>query len=226
MVGGVSSVAQGGKFGQGFLSGAFGEIAAPFASDNLFKNIVQGAVVGGVGSVLGGGKFKNGALTASFGRAFNHFKHIGCETGCHPAVDPDQAERDARGRSLANGLVGSLLTGLETLVSAVTRFPVKFGGIFAGSRVANKPLLGKNPKIKKDRTLTDLDPAHDRATAKSIFRNQTKGQNIRQFENKRGDIIRRADDGTQIRMNPDGSTRLDLPGRGTQPNGETIHFNP
>ena len=96
----------------------------------------------------------------------------------------------------------------------------------AESSALKKPLLGHNPKIKKSRTLTDLDPVHDRATAKSIFRNLSKGQHVRQFKNKKGDIIRRADDGTQIRMNPDGSTRLDLPGRGTQPNGETIHFNP
>lgn len=93
-------------------------------------------------------------------------------------------------------------------------------------RTEKKPLLGQNPKIKKDRTLTDLNPVHDRATAKSIFRNQTKGQNVRQFTNKKGDIIRHADNGIQIRMNPDGSTRLDLPRRGIQSNGETIHFNP
>jgi len=102
----------------------------------------------------------------------------------------------------------------------------KFVVDFIVKGIGKKSLLGKNPKIKKDRTLTDLDPTHDRSTAKSIFRNQTKGQNVRQFTNGKGDIIRRADDGTQIRMNPNGSTRLDLPRRGTQPNGETVHFNP
>ncbi len=84
---------------------------------------------------------------------------------------------------------------------------------------------GKNPKVKKDRTLTDLDPFHDRSTAKSIFRNQTKGQKVEKKNKSDGTIIRIADDGTQIRMNPDGTTRLDLPGRYTQPNGEAIHFN-
>jgi len=92
--------------------------------------------------------------------------------------------------------------------------------------LTKKSLLGKNAKIKNDRTLTDLKPVNDRATAKSIFRNQTKGQRVEQFrDDKTGSIRRRSDDGTQIRMKSDGSTSVDLPGRGTQPNGETIHFN-
>ncbi len=94
-----------------------------------------------------------------------------------------------------------------------------------GVTKGRKDLLGKNPKIKKDRTNTDLENVTDRSTAKSIFRNQTKGQKVQQFE-KNGEIRRRSQDGSQIRMNSDASTRIDLPGRGTQPNGETIHLNP
>lgn len=82
---------------------------------------------------------------------------------------------------------------------------------------ANKPLLGNNAKVEKDRSNTDLDPVNDRSTAKSIFRNQTNGQQVKQFENRNGDLIRRAEDGTQIRMNKDVSTRVDLPGRERQP---------
>jgi hypothetical protein len=88
-----------------------------------------------------------------------------------------------------------------------------------------KPLLGNNPRITKHRTNTDI--LGDKATAKSIFRNQTKGQEIAQQPLKNGGIRRTVKDGTQIRMNPDGSARLDLPKRGLNPPGrETIHVKP
>jgi len=79
--------------------------------------------------------------------------------------------------------------------------------------------------VARARTNTDLDGFNDRATAKSIFRNQTRGQRVSQTP-AGGGVRRHTEDGTQIRMNEDGSTRVDLPDRGTQPNGETIHFNP
>lgn len=86
---------------------------------------------------------------------------------------------------------------------------------------ATKPLLGKNPRVTKSRTNTDLPGG--KATAKSIFRNQTKGQRIEQKELSNGGLRRWVEDGPQIRFNPDGSVRVDLPNRG--PLGtETIHF--
>jgi len=85
--------------------------------------------------------------------------------------------------------------------------------------------LGKNPSVTKTRTNTDLPG--DKSTAKSIFRNQTKGQKVDQFDLKNGGVRRRAGDGTQIRINPDGTTRLDLPNRGPNPpSRETIHIGP
>lgn len=86
-------------------------------------------------------------------------------------------------------------------------------------------MLGSNAKIKNGRTNTDLDPFHDRAVAKSIFKSQTKGQKIKDTPLGNGGVRRTAEDGTQIRFNSDGSTRLDLPHRGTE-KIETIHFNP
>jgi len=104
-------------------------------------------------------------------------------------------------------------------------------GLGLGIRTANnlshvsKPLLGNNSRVAISRTNTDLPGG--RATAKSIFRNQTKGQIIRQQPMKNGGIRRISENGTQIRFNGDGSTRLDLPGRGVNPPGrETIHINP
>ncbi|MDY7094570.1 MAG: RHS repeat-associated core domain-containing protein, partial [Acidobacteriota bacterium] len=88
---------------------------------------------------------------------------------------------------------------------------------------SNRPLLGQNPRFSNTRTNTDLPGG--RAAARSIFRNQTRGQPIESQPMSNGGVRQRAPDGTQLRMNPDGSTRLDLPGRG--PVGrETIHFSP
>jgi hypothetical protein len=83
-------------------------------------------------------------------------------------------------------------------------------------------ILGRNPRIGSGRVNTDLPGG--RATGKSIFRHFTKGQPVTSEAMENGTIRRFAPDGTQIRMNPDGSTRLDLP-RG--PLGrETIHIKP
>jgi hypothetical protein len=87
---------------------------------------------------------------------------------------------------------------------------------------AERPLLGRNPRFADSRTNTDLPGG--RATAKSIFRNQAEGP-FEQSEMGKGGVRRFGDNGVQIRMNGDGSTRVDLPGRG--PAGrETIHFDP
>jgi hypothetical protein len=84
------------------------------------------------------------------------------------------------------------------------------------------PLLGRNPRITEGRVNTDLPGG--RAVGKSIFRNLTKGEAVTSSEMQNGGIRRTAPDGTQIRMNPDGSTRVDVP-RG--PKGkETIHIDP
>jgi RHS repeat-associated protein len=91
------------------------------------------------------------------------------------------------------------------------------GGPTPGSR----PLLERNPRAGTGRVNTELPGG--RPTARSIFRNQSKGQNVTTHQLGNGGVRMRADDGTQIRMNPDGSTRVDLPDRG--PLGtETIHF--
>ncbi|MGQ0700877.1 MAG: FG-GAP-like repeat-containing protein [Panacagrimonas sp.] len=71
-VGGFSSVAQGGKFGSGFLSAGFTEAFAPGISGikSTPGQAVAAAVIGGTASVLGGGKFGNGAVTGAFSYAF------------------------------------------------------------------------------------------------------------------------------------------------------------
>ena len=91
-------------------------------------------------------------------------------------------------------------------------------------KINDKPLLGKNPRPSNHRISTDVDPFHDRATAKSIFRNQTKGQKVI-TKKENGNLRRFTSDGKQIRFKKDGTTRIDLPGRGSKKNGESMHFN-
>ena len=78
VVGGVRSVASGGKFKHGFLAAAFTQLASPAIGGIGGKGfggssarVIAAAVVGGTASKLGGGKFANGAVTGAFGRLYN-----------------------------------------------------------------------------------------------------------------------------------------------------------
>ncbi len=80
--GGLSSMAQGGKFKHGFFAGAFASMAGSgmeaskwgvFSTDA--GQLVTAAVVGGTASELGGGKFANGAVTGAYTMLFNHMAH-------------------------------------------------------------------------------------------------------------------------------------------------------
>ena len=82
-------------------------------------------------------------------------------------------------------------------------------------------------KLTGECSRTNTDLPGGKATVKSIFRNQTKGQKVEPFTPDSGGIGRRAENGAQIRFKHDGSVSLDLPGRGPNPPGtETIHFRP
>jgi|GEM_PF-1486178 len=84
MVGGMSSVMNGGDFKSGFMAAAFTQaigyagaksgnsifVKAPEGMDRI-GNAVKAAIIGGTASVIGGGKFKNGAITGAFSRMFN-----------------------------------------------------------------------------------------------------------------------------------------------------------
>ena len=79
VVGGVRSVASGGKFGPGFLAASFTQLASPAIAGIGGKGFggsaaraIAAAVVGGTASRLGGGKFANGAVTGAFMWMYNH----------------------------------------------------------------------------------------------------------------------------------------------------------
>jgi RHS repeat-associated protein len=91
VVGGLTRIAQGGRFEHGFLAGAFSAGFGPMVNKipNIAGRVVASAVIGGTAEELGGGKFANGAVTGAFVRLFNHEQHwsfsgalkAGLETG-------------------------------------------------------------------------------------------------------------------------------------------------
>jgi RHS repeat-associated protein len=82
-VGGLASVANGGRFESGFLSSGLSELAG---QNNLYgsakgngwqiaSGAARAAIVGGTVSELSGGSFESGALNAAMGRLFNGVAH-------------------------------------------------------------------------------------------------------------------------------------------------------
>jgi len=76
VVGGITSVLQGGKFGHGFISAGVTKgvgIRIGDIGNVLAKGMIM-AVVGGTISEMSGGEFANGAITAAFAYAFNELQ--------------------------------------------------------------------------------------------------------------------------------------------------------
>ncbi|MGH8522762.1 MAG: RHS repeat domain-containing protein, partial [Gammaproteobacteria bacterium] len=117
VVGGLSSLAGGEKFGPGFLSGAVASWAGPMVPDSPFLGSLGAAVVGGTASELGGGKFANGAITGAFGHLFNRCLHGRCES------DLEQGMYDwwpgyKFGTGISNVMDGGEMTGWEMVDGA------------------------------------------------------------------------------------------------------------
>jgi len=89
---------------------------------------------------------------------------------------------------------------------------------------SNQPqssLVGNNPREAKGRVNTDLPGGHDEA--KATFGKQTEGQQVKP-DSATGHQV--SEDGTRLRLNPDGTARVDIPASATRPKHETVHFNP
>lgn len=78
VVGGITNILAGGKFGHGFLSAGLSAFAKPgirrtFGTEasGLPARVLARAVIGGTISEITGGKFANGATTAAFSQLFN-----------------------------------------------------------------------------------------------------------------------------------------------------------
>ena len=85
VIGGALSVAQGGSFVSGAISGAVGAVGSGIAGalgTDSFSRVAISAVAGGTASVLAGGKFANGAITAAFATMYNDLQdHTRCLSG-------------------------------------------------------------------------------------------------------------------------------------------------
>ncbi len=87
LIGGMMSIAQGGKFGAGFLAAGFSDLAGsiwagePGSLGEVLLRSGFHAMVGGAAAILGGGKFENGAVTGAFGYLFNKLGEASYWTG-------------------------------------------------------------------------------------------------------------------------------------------------
>ncbi len=107
LVGGVSSVLQGGKFGHGFISAGltkFMDVNKIFGvSENMAPvRVAAAAIIGGTISERTGGKFASGAITAAYGQLYNG------ETDA----------RDTRERAAQKETVGQRILRLKREVAA------------------------------------------------------------------------------------------------------------
>ena len=93
--------------------------------------------------------------------------------------------------------------------------------VIPGPKGEKGELVGSNPREVKGRVNTDLPGGHDEATA--TFVKQTEGQQLK-ADSTTGHKI--SEDGTRLRLNPDGTARVDIPASSTRAKHETIHFNP
>ncbi|HEU4775064.1 MAG TPA: RHS repeat-associated core domain-containing protein [Lysobacter sp.] len=159
------------------------------------------------------------------GRALDIIADIGfiAYSGYKLATEPSWTNAAALGADVV-GAVVPFATGLGAGVRAAAHGAdaVKAAD---GAADAAKPLMGRNPQPGGSRTNTDLGPNGDRASAKSVFRNQAEGKTATTTMDN-GGTRTRADNNVQIRHNPDGSSRVDLPNRGSARNGESIHTPP
>lgn len=83
LVQGTMAEATGGKFSNGFITGAISGGTENFIAGNLKEfssRVTASAIVGGVSSELSGGNFTNGAVTGAFTMMFNQMAHENKET--------------------------------------------------------------------------------------------------------------------------------------------------
>lgn len=84
-------------------------------------------------------------------------------------------------------------------------------------------LIGNNAKPVSGRFNTDLPGGLEEA--KALFGSLTKGQTVKTEITDKGVTRMTADDGTQLRINADGSIRINRPVSIERKYRETIHFN-
>jgi len=148
IIGGASSVANGGKFGYGFASMGFTK-----GANVRFGNMgyIGSTIVGGLASRLAGGSFKHGAISGTMSYALN------------TAMEMMQTDCKGRCHGIANMAEGRMSTAQsEALVSTVySAAGTVFGAFgFAGTLVgcAAVPVLLADTGRQLTKALTGNDP--------------------------------------------------------------------
>lgn len=117
VVGGLSSLAAGEKFGAGFFAAAVSGWAGPYVPESPFMGSLAASVLGGTASEIGGGKFANGAITGSFGHLFNYCQHGNCDSELEQQIY-DWWPGYKFGTGLYNVANGGEMTGWEMVDGA------------------------------------------------------------------------------------------------------------
>jgi hypothetical protein len=101
VIGGITSVLQGGKFGHGFASAGVSAFAKPgirkyigIEKSGLPSRVIVRAVLGGTLSKATGGKFANGASTAAFSQLFNDEQTLARERAYNEQLAAQKRLRD------------------------------------------------------------------------------------------------------------------------------------
>lgn len=140
MVGGISSVLQGGKFGHGFASAGltkFINVNAAFKNSGMGSvrfdgaRIVAAAVVGGTISDVTGGKFANGAMTAAMGQALNGNLQNAREQAVFESIGEGARVLDER-----VGFWRGVGKGFKSFGAGLVK-AVGYGGSYWGSKVCS-----------------------------------------------------------------------------------------
>lgn len=108
--GGIFSVLQGGKFGNGFISSAVGNQMAGAGGSNPYMRIAVSAMVGGTISAVTGGKFLNGAVSGAFATTLKEYSEgnifAGTCSKCNKAYVGDlEGKSYAELQKLRDGLI-------------------------------------------------------------------------------------------------------------------------
>jgi hypothetical protein len=137
----ISSVAGGGKCGEGAASAVFGKFTSN--NINIQNDIGRGiaaVVAGGVGSVIGGGKFANGAETAAYGYLFNQMSMNSIfKAGFHGGSNLSDAQAAAEYKAAAKNTAKE--AGHATLEFATSDL-VDIGGMALGNTLPGKIVAG------------------------------------------------------------------------------------
>ena len=122
--GGIVSVLQGGKFGNGFASAGLTSLAMPLVGGNVVARSVEGALIGGTISDLTGGKFADGAISGAVQGAI--------QQGSKSTDDNDATVASGEGKeSNVQTTINTdvLQSGYLTANEAATAAGVRFGKI-------------------------------------------------------------------------------------------------